>query len=70
MGKSVGYSEGYAAGYQAAKDGLTLLKNQMKITNTAANYMFAEVTVTAYIDGVYVKELYASGSAYFPGVGQ
>lgn len=65
-----GYDDGYAAGYQAAKDAVEVTGGIRSITNTAANYMYAEGWASAKIDGEEVDYTTFSGSQYFPGLGQ
>lgn len=45
------YEEGYAAGYAAAKAAVTVDGWINTITNTAANYFFAQGQAVAYVDG-------------------
>lgn len=61
-GVDVGYSNGYSQGYQAAMNDCTLHYSDFTIRNTAANYFFAQVKISARIDGQTVESTTISTS--------
>lgn len=65
-----GYDEGYAAGYEAAKGKVELSGQITSISNTAPNYMFAQGSAFAMIDGEQVAATSFNKAQYFPGLGQ
>lgn len=60
----------YEAGYQAACDAVVVTGAIRSISNTAANYMYAEGWASAQINGVQLDYTTFSGSQYFPNLGQ
>lgn len=65
-----GYDEGYAAGYEAAKANVTVSGYISSITNTQPNYMYAQGSAFASIDGEQVSATSFNKSQYFPNLGQ
>lgn len=64
------YDEGFAAGYEDAKSKVTVSGYISSISNTAPNYMYAEGSAFASVDGEQVSATSFQKSQYFPNLGQ